>query len=164
MTFENLNKNTRNRHTSIIADGKRFHSDIEALAHLSGKIGPMSELQNRIPRYDNHPKTLGEYHKGLGEYLSKKGVLWFDIHGQFMQGDWTQEPEQDVSFYVDRMCEVIDNTYDEVLIKNLKVMDASAIALARDNNLPLIVFSLHSPGGFAEVLSGRGKFTIVEQS
>ncbi|MAS45117.1 uridylate kinase [Albimonas donghaensis] len=55
-------------------------------------------------------------------------------------------------------------TYDEVLIKNLKVMDASAIALARDNNLPLIVFSLHSPGGFAEVLSGRGKFTIVEQS
>ena len=55
-------------------------------------------------------------------------------------------------------------SYDEVLQKNLKVMDASAIALARDNNLPLIVFSLHSPGGFAEVLSGRGKFTIVEQS
>jgi uridylate kinase len=54
-------------------------------------------------------------------------------------------------------------TYDEVLLKNLKIMDASAIALARDNNLPLVVFSLHSPGGFAEVLSGRGKFTIVEQ-
>ncbi len=55
-------------------------------------------------------------------------------------------------------------TYDEVLVKNLKVMDASAIALARDNNLPLIIFSLHASGGFAEVLSGRGKFTIVEQS
>jgi uridylate kinase len=55
-------------------------------------------------------------------------------------------------------------TYDDVLIQNLKVMDASAIALARDNNLPLIVFSLYQPGGFAEVLSGRGKFTIVEQS
>ncbi|MFT4793612.1 MAG: uridylate kinase [Paracoccaceae bacterium] len=54
-------------------------------------------------------------------------------------------------------------SYDEVLIKKLKIMDASAIALARDNNLPLVVFSLHSPGGFAEVLSGRGKFTIVEQ-
>jgi uridylate kinase len=54
-------------------------------------------------------------------------------------------------------------TYDEVLLKNLKIMDASAIALARDNNLPLVVFSLHAPGGFAEVLSGRGKFTIVEQ-
>jgi uridylate kinase len=55
-------------------------------------------------------------------------------------------------------------SYDEVLVKRLKIMDASAIALARDNNLPLVVFSLHAPGGFAEVLSGRGKFTIVEQS
>ncbi len=55
-------------------------------------------------------------------------------------------------------------SYDEVLMRNLKIMDASAIALARDNKLPLMVFSLHQPGGFAEVLSGRGKFTIVEQS
>lgn len=54
-------------------------------------------------------------------------------------------------------------TYDEVLAKNLKVMDASAIALARDNNLPIIVFSLSHEGGFASVLSGKGKFTIVEQ-
>jgi uridylate kinase len=52
-------------------------------------------------------------------------------------------------------------SYDEVLTKNLKVMDASAIALARDNGLPLVVFSLHKTGGFAEVLSGNGKFTIV---
>lgn len=52
-------------------------------------------------------------------------------------------------------------SYDEVLQKNLKVMDASAIALARDNALPIVVFSLHEPGGFAAVLSGEGKFTIV---
>jgi uridylate kinase len=52
-------------------------------------------------------------------------------------------------------------TYDEVLQRNLKVMDASAIALARDNRLPIVVFSLHEPGGFAAVLSGEGKFTIV---
>lgn len=55
-------------------------------------------------------------------------------------------------------------SYDEVLAKNLKVMDASAIALARDNNLPIIVFSLSHEGGFASVLRGKGKFTIVEQS
>ena len=55
-------------------------------------------------------------------------------------------------------------SYDEVLVRNLKVMDASAIALARDNRLPLIVFSLHRPGALADVLSGRGKFTIVEQT
>ena len=53
-------------------------------------------------------------------------------------------------------------TYDEVLTKNLKVMDASAIALARDNDLPIYVFSLFTEGGFVSVLSGRGKFTIVE--
>ena len=52
-------------------------------------------------------------------------------------------------------------TYDEVLRRNLKVMDASAIALARDNALPIVVFSLHAPGAFASVLRGEGKFTIV---
>ncbi len=54
-----------------------------------------------------------------------------------------------------------DVTYDEVLNKNLKVMDASAIALARDNNLPIVVFSLLEEGGMMDVLHGRGRFTKV---
>jgi uridylate kinase len=53
-------------------------------------------------------------------------------------------------------------TYNEVLTKNLGVMDASAIALARDNNLPIIVFSLDEPGGFRGILAGRGTSTIVQ--
>ncbi|MEM9045693.1 MAG: UMP kinase, partial [Pseudomonadota bacterium] len=53
-------------------------------------------------------------------------------------------------------------SYDEVLTKNLKVMDASAIALARDNALPIVVFSLHEEGGMLEVLHGRGRFTTVQ--
>ena len=52
-------------------------------------------------------------------------------------------------------------SYDEVLQKNLKVMDASAIALARDNDLPIIVFSLDEPGGFRGILAGRGTYTTV---
>ena len=52
-------------------------------------------------------------------------------------------------------------SYDEVLQKNLKVMDASAIALARDNNLPIIVFSLDEPGGFRGILAGQGTSTTV---
>jgi uridylate kinase len=52
-------------------------------------------------------------------------------------------------------------SFDEVLRRNLKVMDASAIALARDNRLPIIVFSLAEPGGFAGVLRGEGRFTLV---
>ena len=53
-------------------------------------------------------------------------------------------------------------TFDEVLVKNLKVMDASAIALARDNNLPIIVFPLDEPGGFRGILAGQGTFTRVQ--
>jgi uridylate kinase len=54
-----------------------------------------------------------------------------------------------------------DVTYDEVLSQNLKVMDASAIALARDNKLPIIVFSLDTPGGFKGILAGEGIYTRV---
>ena len=52
-------------------------------------------------------------------------------------------------------------TYDEVLQKHLNVMDASAIALARDNSLPIIVFSLDEPGGFRGILAGNGTYTRV---
>jgi uridylate kinase len=52
-------------------------------------------------------------------------------------------------------------SYDDVLAKRLGVMDASAIALARDNNLPIIVFSLDEPGGFRGILAGRGTYTKV---
>ena len=55
-------------------------------------------------------------------------------------------------------------SYDDVLQKNLKVMDASALALARDNNLPIIVFSLDEAGGLASVVQGNGKFTIVSDA
>jgi uridylate kinase len=54
-------------------------------------------------------------------------------------------------------------TYDEVLAKHLGVMDASAIALARDNGLPIIVFSLDEPGGFRGILAGEGTYTIVQE-
>ncbi len=53
-------------------------------------------------------------------------------------------------------------SYDEVLQRHLGVMDASAIALARDNNLPIIVFSLDEPGGFRGILAGRGTYTLVK--
>jgi len=52
-------------------------------------------------------------------------------------------------------------TYDEALQKRLGVMDASAIALARDNHMPIIVFSLDEPGGFRGILAGQGTYTTV---
>ena len=52
-------------------------------------------------------------------------------------------------------------TYDEVLAKHLGVMDASAIALARENAIPIVVFSLDEPGGFRGILEGQGTYTKV---
>ena len=54
-------------------------------------------------------------------------------------------------------------TYSDVLAKRLAVMDASAIALARDNGLPIIVFSLDEPGGFRSILDGTGLHTLVSE-
>jgi len=52
-------------------------------------------------------------------------------------------------------------THHEVLTRDLKVMDAAAISLARENDIPIIVFSIHTPGMFAEVLRGAGRCTVI---
>lgn len=52
-------------------------------------------------------------------------------------------------------------SYLEVLSRDLKVMDASAISLCRENHIPILVFSIHERGEFARVLCGDGKFTII---
>ena len=52
-------------------------------------------------------------------------------------------------------------TYLEVLSRDLRVMDASAISLARENNIPILVFSIHNPNAFAAVVQGEGTFTII---
>jgi uridylate kinase len=53
-------------------------------------------------------------------------------------------------------------TYTEMLNKNLNIMDMAAIALARENNLPIKVFSIKKKGEFAKVLKGEGEFTKIQ--
>jgi uridylate kinase len=48
-----------------------------------------------------------------------------------------------------------------VLAKGLQVMDAAAVALARDNGIPVIVFSILEPGAFVAILKGAGRATVV---
>jgi uridylate kinase len=55
-------------------------------------------------------------------------------------------------------------THGEVLEKGLAVMDVAAVALARDNAIPIIVFSIHEKGGFAQILTGGGRKTIVSDN
>jgi uridylate kinase len=52
-------------------------------------------------------------------------------------------------------------TYLDVLSRDLQVMDAAAISLARENGLPIIVFNIHAPGAFARVVRGEGRFTRI---
>jgi uridylate kinase len=53
--------------------------------------------------------------------------------------------------------------YLEVLSRDLKVMDAAAISLARENGIPILVFSIHTHGAFADVVTGRGRYTIISE-
>jgi uridylate kinase len=52
-------------------------------------------------------------------------------------------------------------THDEVLNKGLAVMDVAAVALARENSIPIVVFSIHEKGAFAKIMVGQGRATIV---
>ncbi len=63
----------------------------------------------------------------------------------------------------DKKAERFDKlTYHQVLKQDLKVMDAAAIALARENSIPIVVFSLHTPGEMAKVVCGQGTYTIIQ--
>ena len=76
--------------------------------------------------------------------------------GTSVDGIYTDDPKKNPE------AERFDTiSYDEILQRNLKVMDAAAVALARDNNIPLVVFSIREPGGLGKVLRGEGTFTTV---
>jgi uridylate kinase len=78
------------------------------------------------------------------------------MKGTKVDGVFNADPEQDASARkYDRL------TFHEVLARDLKVMDASAVSLARENRIPILVFSIQTPGSIAAVLQGRGSFTII---
>ena len=53
-------------------------------------------------------------------------------------------------------------SYDDVISKNLSVMDTSAIVLARENKIPILVFSIHDQGGLERVVCGKGTYTLID--
>jgi uridylate kinase len=54
-------------------------------------------------------------------------------------------------------------SYHEVLSRDLKVMDASAISLSRENGIPIVVFSIHEQGNLSKVLKGKGRYTLIAE-
>ena len=78
------------------------------------------------------------------------------LKGTRVDGVYSADPEKDPKAQrYDRL------SYLDVLSKDLRVMDASAISLARENNIPILVFSIEDAGGFESVLRHQGKFTLV---
>lgn len=55
-------------------------------------------------------------------------------------------------------------THEQVIREGLAVMDTAAIALARENNIPIIVYSIHEKGGLGAVLRGEGRCTVVSDT
>jgi len=55
-------------------------------------------------------------------------------------------------------------SYHDVLSKDLQVMDAAAVSLARENRIPILVFSIHQPGSLADAVTGKGRFTVIEEA
>jgi len=54
-------------------------------------------------------------------------------------------------------------SFDDILSKNLKVIDAAAIALARDNNMPIVIFNMHGHNAITNILEGKDNFTIISK-
>jgi uridylate kinase len=79
------------------------------------------------------------------------------LKGTSVDGVYTADPKKD-----SRATRYDSLTYGRVLADDLKVMDAAAVALFRDNNIPIVVFNIRQPGNLAEVLAGRGTATIVQ--
>lgn len=78
------------------------------------------------------------------------------LKGTQVNGVYTADPKVDDKA---ERYEKVD--YQEVLVKNLKVMDQSAVALMRDNDIPIVVFSLKDEGALLKVLHGKGTSTII---
>lgn len=78
------------------------------------------------------------------------------LKGTQVDGVYTADPKTDKTA---TRYENID--YQEVLVKNLRVMDSSAVTLMRDNNIPIVVFSLKDEGSLLKVLHGRGTSTTI---
>ncbi len=78
------------------------------------------------------------------------------LKGTKVDGVYTADPNQFA--FAERLDRL---TYHQVLARDLKVMDATAISLARENGIPILVFSINKPGAFADVMRGDGRFTII---
>lgn len=79
------------------------------------------------------------------------------LKGTQVDGIYSDDPKKNIN------CVRYDNvSFDEVIVKNLKVMDTSAISLAKDHNIPIVVFSIKEEGTLLSIMFNRAKCTYVK--
>ena len=79
--------------------------------------------------------------------------------GTQVDGVYSADPKKDPkATRYDRL------THHEVIARDLKVMDAAAISVSRENHIPIIVFNIHQKGGFVRALLGQGPCTVIEDA
>ena len=81
------------------------------------------------------------------------------LKGTQVDGVYSADPKKDPN--AERYEEL---SYQDVLTQNLQVMDTAAIALSRENDVPILVFSIHTLGAFADVVVGQGTYTIIKNT
>ena len=79
------------------------------------------------------------------------------LKGTQVDGVYSADPNLDVN--AERYERL---SFSRVLREELKVMDASAISLARENRIPVLVFSIHNKGAFSAVVTGAGQYTLID--
>ncbi len=78
------------------------------------------------------------------------------LKGTKVDGIYSSDPQKDANAHrYDRI------TFKEVIARGLKVMDTAAISLASENNIPIAVFSIQTPGALIDVAQGNGQYTLV---
>lgn len=75
-----------------------------------------------------------------------------------VDGVYTADPKVDV-----RAKHLAQVSYDDVIQNQLRVMDLTAVSLAKENNIPILVFSQHSENALENVLKGKGTYTIIQK-
>ena len=150
-----------------------------ALQAALEKIGVMTRVQSAIPMdaiCEPYIRRLAIRHLEKGRvviFAAGVGAPFFTtdsgaalraaemgcdvlLKGTSVDGVYTADPKKDRTA---KRYERLD--YQEVLAKDLKVMDASAISLMRDNAIPIVVFSIREPGNLMRVVKGEGVFTTI---
>jgi len=118
VTEKSANTAPRNVNTHIIALGKKFHSDVEALTYFSKHFKETDK---------NNRPVLDGTNESLQKYLASKGVLEFHIKGVTEKSDWSDEPKETMHQLCNRLCEMLEQTYDEIIVSHSGGTDSETI-------------------------------------